>query len=180
MFRDTIPSVWETKNLKMKDLIREEIQTVQMLYEQGSFIHNWDGRNLDKEFVHRCFTVGDLPPNGMKERFKTHVIRLKDTDHIIGLLTTYHGYPQPEIVYINYLYIDKEYQKLGLGQEVVFELLNILKRKNYNEVRAIVAMKNWAALRFWSKVGLNTINGIFGDKEHSVGNYADIELIKML
>ncbi|MGM0867551.1 MAG: GNAT family N-acetyltransferase [Bacillota bacterium] len=175
-----IPGVWETKRLTIKDLTEEEIQTVQKLYNQGSFVHQWDGGSLDKEYVYRCFTVGDLPPNGIKDQFKIQVIRMKETGLIVGLFTTYHGYPMPETFYINYLYIDKKYHKQGLGQEVVIELLDILKRTKYNEVRANVAIKNWAALRFWSKLGLNTIQGIFGDKEHGVDNYADIELIKYL
>lgn len=180
MVKGTIPSTWETKRLTIKDLIEDEIIPVQQLYEQGSEIHNWDGRSLDKEFVHRCFTVGNLPPNGTKERFKIQVIRLKSTGIRLGLLISYHGYPLPEIFYINYLYINNEYHKLGYGQEVVNELLRLLQHAKYNEVRANVAIKNWPALRFWTKLGLNTINGIFGDEEHGVNQYADIELIKTL
>ncbi|MBM7602427.1 GNAT superfamily N-acetyltransferase [Metabacillus crassostreae] len=178
MVKETIPSAWETKRLTIKDLVEDEIQPVQQLYEQGSFIHKWDGRSLDKEFVHRCFTVGDLPPNGTKDRFKIQVIRLKSNEIMTGLLITYHGFPQPKIFYINYLYIDKEYQNEGLGHELVTELLRILQHAKYNEVRANVAMKNWPAVRFWTKLGLNTINGFFGDKEHGENQYADIELIK--
>ncbi|WP_169908292.1 hypothetical protein [Metabacillus halosaccharovorans] len=41
-------------------------------------------------------------------------------------------------------------------------------------------MKNWYALRFWAKLGLNKINEVFEDKEHSSDNYADVELIMEL
>jgi diamine N-acetyltransferase len=105
---------------------------------------------------------------------------MKETGLIVGLLTTYHGYPNPETFYINYLYIDKDYHNQGLGQEVINELLSLLKEAQYKEVRANVALKNWAALRFWTKLGLNTIQGIFGDKEHGDDQYADVELIKYL
>jgi ribosomal protein S18 acetylase RimI-like enzyme len=172
--------MWDTNRLSIQDLNDYEIQFVQKLYEQGSYIHEWDGLTLDDEYVHRCFTVGDLPPNGTKDQFKIQVIRMKETDLIVGIITTYHGYPTSETFYINYLYIDKEYHKQGLGQEVVNELLDILKRIKYDEVRANVSIKNWSALRFWTKLGLNTINGIYGDKVHSSDQYADIELIKKL
>ncbi|OEH92073.1 hypothetical protein BFG57_16895 [Bacillus solimangrovi] len=175
-----IPMSWGTNRLTIEDLNEEEIQTVQKLYEQGDYINKWDGRNLDKEYVYRCFTVGDLPPNGTKEQFKIQVIRMKASRLIVGILTTYHGYPKPETFYINYLYIDKEYHKQGLGQEVIHDLLRILKEKHYTEVRANVAIKNWPALRFWTKLGLNSINGIYGDKEHSMNAYAEIELIMEL
>jgi diamine N-acetyltransferase len=37
-----------------------------------------------------------------------------------------------------------------MAQEIVNELLSILKGIKYNEVRANVALKNWPALRFWT------------------------------
>ncbi|WP_175987390.1 N-acetyltransferase [Bacillus sp. Marseille-Q1617] len=175
-----IPTHWKTSRLTIKDMTKDEILRVQELYEQGSYTHQWDGGNLDHEYASRCFTDGDLPPNGTKAQFNIQVIRLKDNGHLAGLLTTYHGYPSPESFYINYLYIDKEYHRQGLGQEVVRELIRIVKQAEYHEVRANVAVKNWPALRFWTGQGLDTIQGIYGDKEYGVDQYADIELVKFL
>lgn len=169
-----IPSIWETKRLTIEDLFEEDIHTVQELYNLGSYIHQWDGGSLDEQYVNRCFTEGDLPPNGTKEQ----VIRVMETGVIAGILTTYYGYPGPETFYINYLYIEKAFHKQGLGQEVVTELLCIVEQAGYHEVRVNVSMKNWAALRFWTKVGLNSISGIYGDKEHGMDSFADIELVK--
>ncbi|WP_404351874.1 GNAT family N-acetyltransferase [Sutcliffiella horikoshii] len=76
--------------------------------------------------------------------------------------------------------MDKAFHKKGLGQEVVTELLSIVEQAGLHEVRANVSMKNWAALRFWTKVGLNSISGIYGDKEHGIENFADMELVKYL
>jgi diamine N-acetyltransferase len=175
-----ISSKWDTERLVIKDLLEEEIETIQKLYEQGSYIHKWDGLTLDRDYAYQCFTVGDLPPNGIKDNFKIQVIRIKDTENIVGLLTSYHGFPKEKTFYINYLYIDQKYQKQGFGQEVIRGLLDLLKKNDYVEVRANVALKNWSALRFWTKLGLNKINGIFGDKDLSSENYADVELIKEL
>lgn len=172
-----IPSVWETSRLQIQDLRESEIPVVQKIYEQGSYIHQWDGGSLDHDYAYRCFTDGDLPPNGTKERYKIQVLTLKGTDTIVGILTTYHGYPKAETFYINYLYIDKKYHKQGLGKEVINELLTILRESNFGEVRASVAIKNWPALRFWTGLGVNTINGFYGDKEYKDDHYADIELI---
>ncbi|RLQ92408.1 GNAT family N-acetyltransferase [Falsibacillus albus] len=180
MSTEIIPSWWETNRLIIEDMKKNEIQTVQQLYEQGSYINKWDGKSVDHEYAHRCFSEGDLPPDGIKEQYKIQVMCLKETDRIVGLLTSYHGYPEPDTFYINYLYIDKELHKQGIGQEVVNRLIGLLKEMNYCEVRANVAIKNWPAIRFWSKLGLNTINGVFGDRQHGDENFADIELIRQL
>jgi diamine N-acetyltransferase len=174
-----IPTQWETNHLTIKDMTQQEISTVQELYEQGSYIHQWDGGSLDHEYASRCFAEGDLPPGGTRTQFKIQVIRLKENGHLAGLLTTYHGYPTPQSFYINYLYIDKEFHRKGLGQEAVRELLRIVKQAGYREVRANVAIKNWHAIRFWTGQGLDTIHGIYGDREYSADTYADIELVKV-
>ena len=51
-----IPSMWETARIKIQDLRESEILTVQTIYEQGSYIHEWDGGSLDHEYAYRCFT----------------------------------------------------------------------------------------------------------------------------
>jgi diamine N-acetyltransferase len=175
-----IPNHWETNRLMIKDMTEEEISLVQELYEKGSYIHQWDGGSLDHEYASRCFTEGDIPPGGTRAQYKIQVIRQKENGHLAGLLTTYHGYPIPETFYINYLYIDKSYHRQGLGQEVVRELIGIVKQAEYREVRANVAIKNWPALRFWTGQGLDTIQGIYGDREYGAGKYADLELVKFL
>ncbi|MYL65162.1 GNAT family N-acetyltransferase [Bacillus hwajinpoensis] len=172
-----IPSLWGTARITIQDLRKSEILPVQKIYEQGSYLHEWDGGSGDQDYAYRCFTDGDLPPNGSKEQYKIQVLRLKETDTIVGILTTYHGYPKSETFYINYLYIDKRYHKQGFGKEVISELLHLLKDAEFEEVRANVAIKNWPALRFWTGLGLNTINGFYGDKEYRANHYADIELM---
>lgn len=175
-----IPSTWETERFSIQDLKENEINEAQTLYEQGSYIYEWDGRSTDYDYAYRCFTEGDLPPFGVRDQFKIQVIRMKETDKIAGLLLSYHGYPTLDTFYINYLFIDTECHKQGIGQEVVYELVEILKDAKYREVRANVSLKNWPALRFWTKLGFNKINGVFGDKIHSNQHFADIELIKEL
>ena len=103
---------------------------------------------------------------------------MKETRRIVGLLTTYHGFPTTESFYINYLYIEKACHKQGFGQEVAHQLMHLVKESQYAEIRANVALKNWAALRFWTKMGLNSISGIYGDNEHQSDHFADMELMK--
>ncbi|UTE78357.1 GNAT family N-acetyltransferase [Rossellomorea sp. KS-H15a] len=175
---ERIPTKWKTKRLIVEDLRNEEIHSVQSLYEKGNYIHQWDGGSLDEGFVKRCFLEGDLPPGGTKENFRIQVIRMKESEELVGLLVSYHGHPVLESFYINYLSIDPDYQKLGLGQEVGEEFLEIVKHHEFKEVRANVALKNWGAIRFWTKLGLDTINGIYGDSEYGENRFADMELVK--
>ena len=50
------------------------------------------------------------------------------------------------------------------------------KLRGYSKTGIAVYLKNWRALRFWTKAGFNTINGIKGDKDFSENTFARIEL----
>ncbi|WP_078433712.1 hypothetical protein [Metabacillus halosaccharovorans] len=104
-----IPIMWGTKKRLIKDLVEQEIHTVQKIFEQGSYVSQWDGRGVDKKYVYRCFTDGDLPPNGIKDNDKIQTIRIQGNNDVVGLLTTYQDYPNPKTMYITNLYIDLEY-----------------------------------------------------------------------
>lgn len=85
-----------------------------------------------------------------------------------------------KITYIAFLYIGTMFQGHGYGQEIINALFDKLTSLQYKEVRINVALKNWSALRFWSKLGFDKISGIYGDKEYSEDRRADIELIRYL
>ncbi|SEK74305.1 Acetyltransferase (GNAT) family protein [Paenibacillus sp. OK003] len=57
-------------------------------------------------------------------------------------------------------------------------LTRLFSELGYKEIRINVALKNWPALRFWTKSGFDQISGIYGDLEHSGKTFANMELIK--
>lgn len=176
---NTIPNAWCTVRLSVADVRHDDIQAAQALYEKSAFMQEWTGQRLDPQYVHHCVYDGNLPPNGHLDNFKIQAIR-DTTDRFIGLLVLYHGHPHSRCAYITLLFFDPGLQRHGLGKDLVQELFSRLKRLGYNEVRANVQLKNWPGLRFWTKVGMTTITGIYGDSDYSKDTYADIELSRQL
>jgi len=76
------------------------------------------------------------------------------------------------------LYIDKNIQKQGFGQEVIHRFTEVTASLGYKEIRINVALKNWPALQFWIKSGFDQVSGIYGDAECSETTFANLELIK--
>lgn len=175
----TIRSEWSTARLLVSDITELAIQAAQALYEKSAFMQEWTGHKQEPEYIRHCFFGGDLPPNGHRDNLKIQVVR-GSTEKMFGLLILYHGYPHGKCTYITFLFIDPEQQRQGLGYELTIELFNQLRSIGYDEVRANVQLKNWPALRFWAKVGLTTIAGIYGDQNCSDNTYADVELSMIL
>ncbi|WNR43666.1 GNAT family N-acetyltransferase [Paenibacillus roseipurpureus] len=173
---------WKSERLIFEDIKLQEIEEVQDLYESSSNIRIWDGREPDKGYLKQCFFTGDLPPGGKKENYKIQTIRTnKDaSNNLIGMLSIYHGYPLDDTTYLAFMCVGNNYKNQGNGQEIISQLIIELTRLEYKEIRINVELKNWSALRFWSKLGFDKINGIFGDKDYSDSTYSNIELTRFL
>lgn len=171
---------WNSPRLMISDLKEDQIPVVQDLYETSQYMNQWDGQSYNPEHIKDCFFNGNLPPGGELENYRIQTIRNKEDQKIIGILSVYHGYPSTDSVYLEFLYIDKNIQKQGFGQEVIHQFAEVTTALGYKEIRINVAVKNWPALKFWIKSGFNHASGIYGDNEFSETTYANLELVKIL
>ncbi|QDH20369.1 GNAT family N-acetyltransferase [Saccharibacillus brassicae] len=171
---------WNSPRLTISDLKEDEIPVVQDLYETSQYMNQWDGQSYNPEHIKDCLFNGNLPPGGKLENYRIQTIRNKEDQKIIGILSVYHGYPSTDSVYLEFLYIDKNIQKQGFGQEVIHQFAEVTTALGYKEIRINVAVKNWPALKFWIKSGFNHASGIYGDNEFSETTYANLELVKIL
>jgi ribosomal protein S18 acetylase RimI-like enzyme len=178
--KSILPERWESRNLAFRRILENEITEVQHLYFGSQYISKWDGNEYNASQIEYWFDSGDLPPEGVKENYQLFTIRRIDSNELIGILSIYHGYPQIDSAYIVFLYICTEQQGQGFGKEVENQLCLEIKKLGYKEIRANVAVKNWPAIRFWTRAGFNGISGIYGDKVLSESTFANLELIKIL
>jgi ribosomal protein S18 acetylase RimI-like enzyme len=175
-----IPTGWNSDRLFISDLKESEIFDIQSIVDTSKYVQEWDGRDHEPDYVRTCFEEGNLPPGGRLENYRIQTIRTILQNQNIGVLSLYHGYPKEDSVYLEFLYIHSENQKQGYGQEMMHALTRLFFELGYKEIRINVALKNWPALRFWTKSGFDQISGIYGDREHSNKTFANMELIKTL
>ncbi|MBD8047898.1 GNAT family N-acetyltransferase [Clostridium sp. N37] len=100
------------------------------------------------------------------------------SNDIIGFIDIYHGYPNLQTLWISIFVLDRNIQNKGFGQEVIEALTKDAIDINYNKIGLAVRLKNWKALRFWTKAGFSKVIGIYGDKNFGQDTYALIELEK--
>ena len=170
----------ETTNLLIKDCILDDLDRLNEINENVSYIDEWTGTKHNKEYIINSLTEGDLPPNGHIEFYKLKKIIHKESFQIIGFIELYLGYPNNNTLWISTLFIDKIYQNLGLGIEIINEISNNTKNYDLDELAVGVHLKNWPALRFWYKCGFSEIGGIFGDRVFSANSYSIIQLKKRM
>lgn len=122
---------------------------------------------------------GDLPPNGKMELFRLQTISRKENSEIIGYLSLYHGYPEPDTLYIASLSIRKDCQGERYGSEVVDHLMYLPGLNKYRTHRLVVTVRNWAAVRFWTRHGFTQVVNVEGDLLMGDGSGARLELTRI-
>lgn len=119
-----------------------------------------------------------MPPGGVKEHFKIQHFRLKSNQNLVGYMTNYFGYQEEDVVFINFLFIDPNLQRLGYSKEVIGQFLKLLKDTKYKRVRLLVKLKNWPAIRFWTSMKFYKIVSYYGDSVLSEETFAGLVLEK--
>lgn len=180
--RAYISKLIETNNIIIKDATMDECDQLQCICSSWADKLLLEGEDFEEDYIFKCLTYGDLPPdeNASKEKYCLKSVHLKGSNNIIGFFDIYHGYPNLQTIWISIFVLDKEIQNKGVGQEVIDALVKDAAETNYNKIGLAVQLKNWKALRFWTKVGFDKITGIYGDKDFGQDTYALIGLDKQI
>ncbi|MDW7651895.1 MAG: GNAT family N-acetyltransferase [Bacillota bacterium] len=171
---------WETGRVTVSDTVSGEADELQRVYIAGDYLAGWVGEPCVPGYIQKLLTDPEVPPGGLKENFTLKTLRLQENNKIVGLLEIYHGWPQMDGIFIPYFFIHPAYQGKGLGQEVITDFLARAGDCGFITAAIGVHLKNWPALRFWTKQGFDRIIKITGDREHSETTFCIAGLEKTL
>jgi len=149
--------------------------------------HSWEDKHITEgdafteDYFIKSITEGDLPPipNATSDNYRSWSIIKKDTMELIGFMETYMGYPNDDTLWIGMFLIDSEHQRHNYGQEVIENLNTMFENQNIEKIGVGVSLKNWKGLRFWHKMGFNSLFSVTGDSNYSDETHAFIGLTKM-
>lgn len=183
-YNNLLSKYGETSSLYIRDSKMEECKDLQGICElwNNDDKEYLEGERIQHNYIEKCITEGDLPPtaDANLESYKLKSIYLKDTKKIIGFLDVYQGYPTADSLFVSILVISPNHQRKGYAQEVIEYISREAKELRCQRICIGVYLKNWKALRFWTKAGFDKILGIYGDKDYSESTYSFIGLEKKL
>lgn len=166
---------WDTQNIFVRDANLEDADDLQQLCEKSEYLRKWEGNGpIDPNHMEKTILEGDLPPNGKIENFKIQAFYLKHSNQLIGYMTYYLGFPEEDIVFLNFLFIDPDLQGQGFSGEIIEQFMELLQTTSYTRVRLLVKLKNWPAMRFWTKHNFNNIISYHGDAVLSDTTFAGL------
>ena len=174
-----LPARWETDLCFMVEADDTATGMVAMILAENEGAREIIGKPGDpQEQAQRLVSHAVLPPGGSTWREKLYLIRDIESRDTIGFLTVYFGYPTPETIYIGSMYMRPVWQGRGFGRVVAAELEKRVLAAGFHEGRVVVGLKNWRALRFWTRLGYSRITRIHGAQDQSSGTPGNVELLK--
>ena len=172
----------ETERLVISTTLIHECPGLQSICDSWYDKIKIEGSKFEHDYIHKCFTHGDLPPivEAKKSAYNLMSIKKKETLELIGFSDLYFGYPTADTAWISIFMIHDKFRNNGYAQEAINMISEECKLFGFKKIGIGVYLNNWRALRFWIKVGFNNIANIKGDKDYSEDSFAQIELIMNL
>lgn len=174
-----IDASWSTSRLYITDTAAKDIPHLQLALNTIQDTLRLEGKtDADPEEMQTIFTYGDLPPGGRKECYRLQSISLRQSRELIGFISLYHGFPEPETLYIASLSIQMDRQNHLYGTELIAQLPQLPGLAGYTKHRVVVSVRNWRALKFWVQNGFNTLVGVSGELDAVTSETARLELLR--
>jgi diamine N-acetyltransferase len=172
----------ETNRLIIADAKVDECDTLQRIGEGWVDKVLVEGEPFESGYINNCLAEGDLPPivNAKKQNYRLKSIFLKEKGVLIGFIDLYHGYPTDDTAWISLMVLDENFQGNGYAKEVMDCIAQECRKIGFKKIGIGVYLKNWRALRFWTKIGFDKITGITGDENFGENTFAIIKLEKIL
>lgn len=170
----------ETERLLISDSVEKDVEGLKEIYFSCSYMEQWTGQKHTQDYIEKILLEGDLPPGGNKEFYRVKSIYDKTKFEVIGLLEYYCGYPRADVLWIGSLLIHSNYQRKGYGSEIIEAITTAAEGAGFNRIGIGVHLKNWPAVRFWTKEGYDKITGVYGDTIHQEDTFCFMGLEKAL
>ncbi len=170
----------------IRDSGLEEIDQLRDIFNANNAIEKWDPtfKPVDAQEIRRLVLQSEARHESSAQNFQMQSIYVKAHEHsdCIGYFHIYHGLEKaPDLGFITMLVIHPDCKEHGFGTEVVEGVLDFCRHEaDRRAIGVRVYLKNWPALRFWTKMEFREIERIDGDKTHDETSHASVVLLNNL
>lgn len=120
-----------SSHYKVKIFTDNDIADIYSICKENLIYYKYMKIEPTLENITEVLTV--LPPNiTMDNKF---FLGLYNGNQLIAILDLITGYPNVDTAYIGWFMMNKDFQGVGIGTEIISEILSFLKEKNYRYVQ---------------------------------------------
>jgi len=110
--------------------------------------------------------VSELPPNTTLD--KKYFVGFYKDNKLVAILDLIDGYPNKKTAFIGLFMVDINLQGLGVGKNIISELIKFLKSKKFIYCDLGVIETNTEAISFWEKLSFKKTGKIYNHEKYNV------------
>jgi diamine N-acetyltransferase len=162
---EKLPSSWTTRRVIVRDAEAGDVAILTEIFNANNAIELFDPtfHHVEKPEISKLIKRSQATSDDYLG-FRLQTLRLKDGEKMCGYFHIFHGMPQPDLCWISIFVMHPEFQGQHLAQEVVSQMIDLLRKAGYRAIWLEVYLRNWPALRFWINMGFTTIVAYEGEK----------------
>lgn len=149
-----------SKKLKVRKLDLNDVAIVYDMSCENEIFYKYHPLFVTKESIREDMKA--LPPNKSYE--DKYYIGFFENDSLVAIMDLILGYPTEETAFIGLFMTNVQYQKKGVGSNIVADVCDYLKQLSYKKVRIGVDKENPQSNAFWLKNGFHIIS----EKEYRI------------
>ncbi|WP_077613135.1 GNAT family N-acetyltransferase [Clostridium sp. Marseille-P2415] len=131
----------------VKQFKEEDVSNIYALCKRNPTYYKYIKIEPTLENIKEVLT--ELPPNKtMDDKFFVGFYKDNQLVAILDLIT---GYPDINTAFISWFMMDQDFQRIGIGTEIIMEILFYLKEENFRYVRLGYIKGNQESESFWIK-----------------------------
>lgn len=174
-----LPTRWRSDRLLLRDARLDDVDRLLALFNANSFVAPWDPtfRAIERPEMERLVeaSLAGFSPKG--KPFQLQCFCAGPPDQIAGYYHMTFGAPEIDTIWISMFVIDPGLQRHKYGSEAIAGVnAHFHRLGRFRAAWAQVWLKNWPALRFWTRAGYNRVVSIEGDAVYAPDTQASVIL----
>ncbi len=182
-----LPAAWNTERLLLRNVAAGDSTRLHAIFNANAHIGAWDPTFQPVLQAEMDGVVADslAGRNARGHAFQMQAICWgadgEQPGEVIGYFHWVLGAPKPDLIWISLMVIDPAVQNRRCGSEALAGLGRQLRNlQTYRAAWVEVWLKNWPALRLWTKAGFDRIVKIGGDPVLTADGNASVVLEQLL
>ena len=149
-----------TKKYTVRKLNSEDVEVIYSLEYENPLYFEFCPPAVSRESILEDMKA--LPPN--KTHDDKYYVGFFDKEELVAILDLITNYPNNKTAFIGFFMMNKEYQRKGIGSDIITDLMCFLKENGFLYVRLGYMKGNKQSKHFWVKngfisTGIETDNG---------------------
>ena len=142
-----------SRRYEIRPLTDPDVDIILNLCRQNTLFYKYTEARPTREEIRNDM---EITPPGI-DRSDKYYIGFFDGQDLVAVMDLIDGYPEPDIAYIGFFMMNRQYQGKQIGSAIIGEAADYLRATGKTAIRLAIDKGNPQSFHFWKKNGFEVI-----------------------